>query len=411
MVLLRFPCSVRPFLNNVFRGSLLWSPKSTPHMHCTSRFKCVTTVSRAVGHYRSVGKWLVGLSAMTFGAVVLGGATRLTESGLSMVDWHPFKEAPPSSDEQWIAEFNKYKQFPEYQYHVQQHGEMSLSRFKFIWYMEYTHRMWGRMIGAMFALPGAYFWYKGYFNSRMKPRFLIYGGLIGFQGLLGWLMVRSGLREPQPPVGHKPDEPFAGVPRVGHFWLSAHLASAVLLYSLFLWGSMDHLAKHHPVKRFAALKSLKIMAHSSKALTFATLIFGAFVAGLDAGLVYNSWPKMADRWIPTDLISPQYGSTLSNLVNNPTGVQFIHRMLAYSTVAVATALWVSVMRVGVAQTGPRIRNAAHLILAAVWGQSALGVLTLLHYVPVSLGVMHQGGSLVLFSTLLWFTHCLRAVPK
>ncbi|KAA3670791.1 cytochrome c oxidase assembly protein subunit 15 [Paragonimus westermani] len=120
---------------------------------------------------------------------------------------------------------------------------------------------------------------------------------------------------------------------------------------------------------------------------------------------------MADRWIPTDLISPQYGSALSNLVNNPTGVQFVHRVLAYSTVAVATALWVSVMRVSVAQTGPRIRNAAHLVLASVWGQSALGVLTLLHYVPVSLGVMHQGGSLVLFSTLLWFTHCLRAVPK
>ncbi|KAA3677488.1 cytochrome c oxidase assembly protein subunit 15 [Paragonimus westermani] len=180
MAILRFPCSVHPFLNKVFRGSLLLSAKSTPHIHRTSRFNCVTAVSRACGH-RSVGKWLVGLSAMTFGAVVLGGATRLTESGLSMVDWHPFKEAPPSSDEQWIAEFNKYKEFPEYQYHVQQHGEMSLSRFKFIWYMEYTHRMWGRMIGAMFALPGAYFWYKGYFNSRMKPRFLIYGGLIGFQ--------------------------------------------------------------------------------------------------------------------------------------------------------------------------------------------------------------------------------------
>ncbi|CAH8461502.1 unnamed protein product [Dicrocoelium dendriticum] len=165
------------------------------------------------------------------------------------------------------------------------------------------------------------------------------------------------------------------------------------------------------VKSFAALKKLKMLAHSSKALTFATLIFGSFVAGLDAGLVYNSWPKMADRWIPTDLIAPQYGSVMSNLLNNPTSAQFSHRLLAYCTVLTVTALWATVMRARIAQTGPRIRLAAHLALASAWGQSVLGILTLLNYVPVSLGVMHQGGSLVLLSALLWFTHCLRAVPK
>ncbi|KER22946.1 hypothetical protein T265_09076 [Opisthorchis viverrini] len=263
-----------------------------------------------------------------------------------MVDWHPFKEAPPLTEEQWLREFDKYKQFPEYQYQVNQHGEMSLSQFKFIWYMEYSHRMWGRLIGAVFAIPGAYFWYKGYFTRRMKPRVLIYGGLIGLQ-----------------------------------------------------------------VKPFSTFKLAKILGHSTKALTFTTLIFGAFVAGLDAGLVYNTWPKMADRWVPDDLITPQYGSTFGNLLNNPTGVQFSHRILAYTTVACATALWATVMRTGLATTGPRIRTAAHLVLAAAVGQSTLGVVTLLYYVPVWLGVMHQGGSLVLLSSALWFTHCLRAVPK
>ncbi|KAG5444108.1 Cytochrome c oxidase assembly protein cox15 [Clonorchis sinensis] len=375
------------------------------------RSKAVAAVVHPVDRYQTVGKWLLGLSGMTFGAVVLGGATRLTESGLSMVDWHPFKEAPPLTEEQWLQEFDKYKQFPEYQYQVNQHGEMSLSQFKFIWYMEYSHRMWGRLIGAVFAIPGAYFWYKGYFTRRMKPRVLIYGGLLGLQGLLGWLMVRSGLKEPQPPVGHKPGEPFAGVPRVNHFWLCAHLSSAAILFSLFLWGSFDYLAHHQPVKPFGSLKLAKILGHSTKALIFATLIFGAFVAGLDAGLVYNTWPKMADRWVPDDLITPQYGSTFGNLLNNPTGVQFSHRILAYTTVACATALWATVMRTGLATTGPRIRTAAHLVLAAAVGQSTLGVMTLLYYVPVWLGVMHQGGSLVLLSSALWFTHCLRAVPK
>ncbi|KAA0187093.1 putative Cytochrome C oxidase assembly protein cox15 [Fasciolopsis buskii] len=120
---------------------------------------------------------------------------------------------------------------------------------------------------------------------------------------------------------------------------------------------------------------------------------------------------MADRWVPADLVTPRYGSTMANLMNNPTGVQFMHRMLAYTTVVSATALWAVVMRTGLAATGPRIRMAAHLVLATAIGQSALGVLTLLHYVPVSLGAMHQGGSLVLFTSLMWLMHCLSAVPK
>nr|CAH8876244.1 unnamed protein product [Trichobilharzia regenti] len=288
---------------------------------------------------------------------------------------------------------------------------MSITRFKFIWYMEFIHRMWGRSIGAAFFFPAAYFLYKGYFSPAMKPRVLIYGGLLGFQGVLGWLMVRSGLREPKRPAGISSKEEYVGVPRVGHYWLCAHLISAVVLYSLLLWGSFNHLISHSSVKPFKQVRKLKALGHLGKALTFTTMIYGAFVAGLDAGLVYNSWPKMADRWIPDDLIVSRYGSRIRNFLDNPTAVQFTHRLLAYATVLSTGVLWANVMRLGVACTGPRIRNAAHIILAATLGQSALGITTLLYYVPVTLASLHQCGSVVLLSSLLWFTHCLRAVPK
>ncbi|KAH8866421.1 Cytochrome c oxidase assembly protein COX15 like [Schistosoma japonicum] len=288
---------------------------------------------------------------------------------------------------------------------------MSFNRFKFIWYMEFIHRMWGRTIGAAFVFPAVYFFYKGYFSSKMKYRVFIYGGLIGLQGVLGWLMVRSGLKEPRRPAGLSANENYVGVPRVDHYWLCAHLISAIVLYSLLLWNSFSHLASHPEVKPFNGVKQLKALGHTGKALTLATIIYGAFVAGLDAGLIYNSWPKMADRWIPDDLIVSRYGSTVKNFLDNPTAVQFTHRMLAYTTVLTTGLLWIKVMRLGVTCTGPRIRNAAHLVLGAAFGQSLLGITTLLYYVPVSLGSLHQCGGVILLSSLLWFTHCLHNVPK
>ncbi|KAH8866427.1 Cytochrome c oxidase assembly protein COX15 like [Schistosoma japonicum] len=354
---------------------------STRYLFNSSRSSAVpASVNQTSIRATSVlGRWLLGLTGMTFGAILLGGVTRLTESGLSMVDWHPFKEVPPFKEEYWQAEFEKYKNY------VKEHGEMSFNRFKFIWYMEFIHRMWGRTIGAAFVFPAVYFFYKGYFSSKMKYRVFIYGGLIGLQGVLGWLMVRSGLKEPRRPAGLSANENYVGVPRVDHYWLCAHLISAIVLYSLLLWNSFSHLASHPEVS--------------------------AFVAGLDAGLIYNSWPKMADRWIPDDLIVSRYGSTVKNFLDNPTAVQFTHRMLAYTTVLTTGLLWIKVMRLGVTCTGPRIRNAAHLVLGAAFGQSLLGITTLLYYVPVSLGSLHQCGGVILLSSLLWFTHCLHNVPK
>ncbi|KAM7532714.1 hypothetical protein Aperf_G00000130237 [Anoplocephala perfoliata] len=274
---------------------------------------------------------------------------------------------------------------------------MTLSRFKFIWHMEWGHRQLGRIIGATYAIPAAIFWYLGHFNRAMKIRVACYGLLIGFQGLLGWYMVRSGLKTPP----------------LSHYRLAAHLSTATILYSLLLWAGFSHLSKHPILLRFPQLRSLKIWGHSSMTVMFTTLIFGAFVAGLDAGLTYNSWPKMADRWVPDDLIVDRYGSTKRNLVENPTAVQWMHRNLAYLTCAVVTGAWIATLRVpgGRAATGTQLRNAAHAMLAATIGQSALGIFTLLYYVPVWLGAMHQGGSLVLLSTILWYTHCFRAFPK
>ncbi|VDM04544.1 unnamed protein product [Schistocephalus solidus] len=369
-----------------------------------------------------VGAWLGVLTGMTFGAVILGGVTRYAFPFLPYLlvllsqacQWligtcsRRFPHAPRRIG---LQNLKNTRSFPNTSSKgdyssllclsvVREHGEMTLSRFKFIWHMEYGHRQWGRLLGLVYALPAGYFWYKGYFTKRMKPR-----------GLLGWYMVKSGLKKPQPPVGVSPNEDFVGVPRVSHLRLAAHLSTATILYSLFLWASFSHFVKHQKIPKFDGLLRLKILTHSSKALVFTTLVWGAFVAGLDAGWIYNSWPKMADRWVPEDLIVPRYGSTGRNLIDNPTAVQFMHRMLAYTSVGCICTLWGLTMVAGRGRTGPRIRNAAHLMLAAVFGQSALGILTLINYVPVSLGAMHQSGSLILFSTLLWFSHCLRAVPK
>ncbi|WAR21097.1 COX15-like protein [Mya arenaria] len=165
-----------------------------------------------------VGRWLLTCAGMCVGAVILGGITRLTESGLSMVDWKLFKDMkPPRSQQEWVEEFERYKQYPEYQFSGK---EMTLTEFKFIYYMEWGHRMWGRGVGLVYALPAIYFWKKGWLTRAMKPRVLVFGALIGFQGFLGWYMVKSGLQD-------QPES--TDVPRVSQYRLASHLGSALLL--------------------------------------------------------------------------------------------------------------------------------------------------------------------------------------
>lgn len=344
-----------------------------------------------------VGRWLLGCAGMVFGAVILGGVTRLTESGLSMVDWKLFKDMkPPRTEQEWIEEFERYKKFPEYEYQNSQ-KEMTLSDFKFIYYMEYSHRMWGRLIGVVFALPALYFLKKGWIAKNMKPRLAAFAALLGFQGFLGWYMVKSGLQE-QPTVND--------IPRVSQYRLASHLGSAFILYTLFLWSALSHLRPYNNIEYTKQISRIRWMAHSSKALIFLTAFSGAFVAGLDAGLVYNSWPKMADRWIPTDLfaMSPRW----KNFFENSTTVQFDHRHLGEGTTTLIAALWWMCRS---APLPPSTRLAVNCLLGMGLIQTTLGISTLLMLVPTHLAATHQSGSLVLLSIAVWLTHELRRLPK
>ncbi|KJH49711.1 cytochrome oxidase assembly protein [Dictyocaulus viviparus] len=324
---------------------------------------------------------------------------RLTESGLSMVNWDLFRTMkPPLSRKEWEEEFERYKMYPEYHY-KSPNEDMTLTQFKFIWHMEYGHRMWGRATGIVFLLPCIVFWIRGYFPATMKRRMLIAASLIFAQGGIGWWMVKSGL-DPS-----KNSE--ASVPRVSQYRLAAHLSIAFLLYSLFLYNGISHFVtpqeNTNKLPRFGLLRGL---SHSSKSLVFITAVMGAIVAGLDAGLVYNSWPKFSETWIPENMLSRM--PLWRNFFENDVTAQFIHRNLAYLTIITITATWLIGYRM---RLHPRARIALHATMAMAYGQALLGIYTLIYYVPVWLASLHQCGSMTLLSFALWLTNELRRLPK
>lgn len=335
----------------------------------------------------------MGCCGTVFATVVLGGVTRLTESGLSIVEWNPIKGiAPPRTDEDWIHEFDLYKKYPEFKYCNQQ---MSIEDFKKIWYMEYAHRIAGRVVGLAFVIPAGIFWAKGWIRPVFKKWILACGSLIGFQGALGWYMVKSGM-------DHDPQG--AHVPRVSQYRLAAHLTSAFILY-----GGMFHLALKHliaPTSLFPINKGLRGFGVGVSHLIYLTAISGAFVAGLDAGLIYNSFPKMGDHWIP-----PEYASmepTYKNFFENQATVQFNHRVLGTTTFSSVIALWFAAKP---ANLPPRAKLAANLMLAVAIAQVTLGISTLLYFVPTELAASHQAGSLTLLTMALWFVAELKKVVK
>lgn len=277
---------------------------------------------------------------------------------------------------------------------------MTLSEFKFIFWMEYGHRMWGRWIGAYFALPAAYFWYRGYLNKSLKARTLVFGALIGAQGLMGWYMVKSGLED----RFHDPND----VPRVSQYRLASHLTFAFVLYSGFLWTALDILLPAQKLSSAitSASRRFRALAHTTKGMVFLTAISGAFVAGLDAGLVYNSFPKMADKWIPEDILA--FSPALRNFTENPTTVQFDHRILGTSTLTLITGMYLLSRK---CTLPPRAYKAAAAVAAMGWMQVALGISTLLTYVPVPLAASHQSGSLILLSLAIWLSHELKYLKR
>ncbi|XP_031567577.1 cytochrome c oxidase assembly protein COX15 homolog [Actinia tenebrosa] len=404
----RVGCASRNFTctNAKLSGTSLWQSLRQRALSLKSRTsgllkKTLTTESSTIPFAETprarkiTGYWLLACSGMTFSMVILGGVTRLTESGLSMVDWNLIKGMkPPTTQQQWEEEFKRYQNFPEYK--ISNQG-MSLDEFKRIWYMEYFHRMWGRAIGLVYFLPAGYFLARGYFNKSMKIRTGVLGGLLVFQGLLGWYMVKSGLDED---LISKTE-----IPRVSQYRLASHLSAAFVFYSGLLWCAMCQLMPHPKYELTKELRKFRMYAHGCKGLVFLTAVSGAFVAGLDAGLVYNSFPKMADRWIPTDLLA--HHPTWRNFFENATTVQFDHRILGSTVVAAVTLLWA--MARPLALPG-RAKLAVNCMAGMAGLQVTLGILTLLYYVPTHLAATHQSGSLVLLSLALWLTNELRK-PK
>ncbi|RKP13785.1 COX15/CtaA family [Piptocephalis cylindrospora] len=363
---------------------------------------------------RSIGYWLLGSGTLVFGIVVLGGLTRLTESGLSIVEWNLIKGMkPPRSSEEWEEEFDKYKQFPEYK--ILNH-HMELEDFKNIFYMEWAHRMWGRGIGMAFLLPAAYYAYRGHLKGALGRRVLAIGGLIGFQGALGWYMVKSGLDEA---LGTTPN----AVPRVSQYRLAAHLGSAFAIYAGMLYTGWDILRSRRAIPAsstttVSAMKkvmALRTPATGLAALIFVTAMSGAFVAGLDAGLLYDTFPLMGDRLVPPkdEIWSENYtheGSSLKwpNLFENPTTVQFNHRVLATTTFTGISALYFYARRLPLPVPA---RRAMQALMGVACLQVSLGIGTLIYGVPIALAAAHQAGSLVLLTAALRLTHTLKRFSK
>jgi cytochrome c oxidase assembly protein subunit 15 len=328
---------------------------------------------------QQVAGWLLLCCTMIFAMVLLGGVTRLTVSGLSMVEWDPiFGIVPPLTEEQWRSDFDKYRQSPEYQ---KINLGMDLDGFKSIYWFEYSHRLLGRSIGTVFLLPFLYFLWRRRLTTKLIPRLALAFVLGGLQGLLGWYMVKSGLV----------DEP-----HVSPYRLTAHLLLALLIYVYLLWLFFDLACARRP--RIAASPGLIRAARLILGLVALTITSGGFVAGLKAGQAYNTFPLMGDQWLPPAgwLLQPGW----RNLFENIATVQFDHRMLALSTLLSILIFWVYARRAGIA------RPTIHLLLAAGLLQVALGISTLLLLVPVPLASLHQGGALLLLTVTLLVNHRL-----
>jgi cytochrome c oxidase assembly protein subunit 15 len=330
------------------------------------RFTPPPTTSRAVGW------WLIVLCGMVVVMVMLGGYTRLTHSGLSMVEWQPHEVLPPSNDAEWQAAFADYKQYPEYQ---RINRGMSLDEFKEIYYPEFFHRLFGRLIGLVLIVPFALFLLRRKIARPMIPRIVGVMALGGLQGVIGWLMVSSGLVD-------RPD--------VSHYRLALHLMAAFAIYAWMLWLALEILlpAGRTEGTSEAARRDLRAPVVTVALLTVVAATWGAFVAGLDAGFIYNRFPMMGDSPWPDSWGSP---------VEEAGVVQFAHRMLGIATFA--AAVWLA-LRLRRSELPARMRQIVWTVPLMVLVQFALGVSTLVLTVPVALGMAHQIGAMALLSTAL-----------
>lgn len=336
---------------------------------------------------RHIRLWLLICAGMVFFMVVLGGATRLTESGLSMVEWKPLHILPPLNEQEWAEEFEAYMQYPEYQ---KVNSWMTVDDFKEIFWLEYSHRLWGRLIGLVFALP--FFWFVFKKKARGHLTLKLTGLLVlgGAQGVLGWFMVASGLVD-------RPD--------VSQYRLAAHLGLAFVVYGLLIWVALGIKSEDEAKKLTPRIVTDAATARLSLGAALAVLLVvmsGAFVAGLNAGLIYNTFPLMDGQLVPDGLyeMTPWYANWFENIMT----VQFNHRVLAIALVILIAFTWWRLIRDGAQGLQRKLAN-AFLGMAVI--QAILGISTLLLVVPLWLALLHQTGALILFTlgvTIARLTH-------
>ncbi len=332
--------------------------------------------------------WFVTIALFTLFVLIVGGTTRLTHSGLSIVDWDPIMGViPPITHEQWQSAFERYQQFPQY---LKVNQGMSLGEFQFIYFWEYLHRLLARTIGLVFLIPFVFFLVRRWMNKPLALRSLALFGLGGMQGVMGWLMVASGLVDR---------------PSVSHYRLAAHLSLAFLIFGYALWLARDLRVTAAPTHVNArALQRMKRGLLVVGWLLALQIVWGAFVAGLKAGFLANTFPLMGGRLIPATLLS--LDPAIRNFFENQITVQWLHRVIGtVLALAVVVVAWQTLT----APLDRRSRRLAIALLAVVMIQYLLGVFTLIHAVPVALGVAHQAMAMLLFGVWIAAVHHARAL--
>lgn len=331
----------------------------------------------------AIARWLNAVAALIVAMVIVGGITRLTESGLSITEWKPISGIiPPLTTAQWQAEFANYQRIPEYQ---QLNRGMTLDGFKAIFFWEYLHRVLGRVIGMAFALPLLWFWVRKAIPAGYKPRLLALLALGGLQGAIGWWMVASGLVE-------RTD--------VSHIRLTVHLLTALFILAGIVWTALDLMALHR--NRLAAPAWLTWLGAGAVLTLFVQLMFGALTAGLDAGYAFSSWPLMGDAWFPAS--TPMMTPAIANAFDNPVVVQFIHRWFAFAAAGLLVWMAARAIRSGALRAG-------WLVIVLVIVQIGLGIATLLSGVQIDIAVAHQGNAALLLIAATAAAHRLGQAPK
>jgi cytochrome c oxidase assembly protein subunit 15 len=334
-------------------------------------------------------RWFWSIAGATVAVVIVGGITRLTQSGLSIVDWQPVMGVvPPLSDAQWTAAFDRYRQFPQYQLGP----GISLGEFKAIFFWEYLHRLVARAIGLLVVIPFALFWRAGYLPRPLRRRTAVLFALVVAQGALGWLMVKSGLIDR---------------PSVSHYRLALHLAAAFVILGYSIWLARDLGEPRR--KQAKGRRKNAPFAHEIRgvlligALLAAQIVWGAFVAGLKAGFFFNTFPLMGGQLVPTRLLV--LDPAVSNLVQNPITVQWIHRLLGTMLLISCGGLFVFMRRSG----DPAAHRLSAALLALVGLQYLLGVATLIYRVPIGLAVAHQATAAIVAGVwVVWLHRAVRA---